>query len=638
MDFINLPKILRSVTLKESRPSAMTDEDVPMVVYCLSQPIRSRILNYSKFVKSFDLKTFANDENSIPCYCHQFDPKYFDNHHQHILTGDLSIITNSKLRDLISKGPKYREPCKIDFLSARESIELGIETFLESFANKNKVEVTCFDRWKQCLMGCIDSRIEKIRTTFVERKVNTVLDNRTVKFCLKGLHDKFVFVPIDKASSNVAIICKRLYASVISKELDFYNISSPNFKGTYELVSNVTSDGIIFDHKLYQERYSIEVETDMQKLPTMYWSPKIHKTPTGSRFIIASKLASLKPLAKDITLIFKCIFSHIRRYYHMAEFYSGVHQFWVVDNNEDVVRALDKISARGRARSVATFDFSTLYTKIPHDKLIDVLDKLVDFVFNKTDRRFLSVTNKSAHWVKGKRKGLKVYCQKKVKEIVKFLIENCYFTVGGILFRQTIGMPMGSDPAPFFANLFLFFYEHQWIKNNIKSDYARVRHFLNTFRFIDDLIAANDYGEFARTWKEIYPEELALKQENKVDTNATFCDIEANVLENGKFDHKLFDKRDNYNFSIVRFPFKESNIPSKMFHSTIGAEILRICRATSSYKSFIECCNPFIARMLKQGASTFSIIRVINKFIGRHNDTFAKYKVSPSKIVTDLTS
>ena len=32
----------------------------------------------------------------------------------HVITGDLSIIPNSKLRDLTAKGPKYREPCKVD--------------------------------------------------------------------------------------------------------------------------------------------------------------------------------------------------------------------------------------------------------------------------------------------------------------------------------------------------------------------------------------------------------------------------------------------------------------------------------------------------------------------------------------------
>ena len=65
---------------------------------------------------------------------------------------------------------------------------------------------------------------------------------------------------------------------------------------------------------------------------------------------------------------------------------------------------------------------------------------------------------------------------------------------------------MGSDPAPFFANLFLFHYESKWIKKMKES--------ANMFRFIDDLTALNDGGEFERSFKEIYPPELVLKKEN----------------------------------------------------------------------------------------------------------------------------
>ena len=310
----------------------------------------------------------------------------------------------------------------------------------------------------------------------------------------------------------------------------------------------------------------------------------------------------------------------------MAEFYSGIKHFWVVDNNSEVVAALDKISAKGKARSISTFDFSTLYTKIPHDKLIDVLNQLVDFVFNNTDRAFLSVTDTGARWVKDKGRCKRIYEKKKVKDCVKYLIENCFFTIGNLLFRQSIGMPMGSDPAPFFANLFLFFYEVQWIKLTKKSDYARARRFLNTFRFIDDLIAANDYGEFERSFKEIYPPELTLKKENKIDTEGTFYDLDIAVRE-GKFDHKLYDKRNAFNFSIVRFPYKDSNIPGKMFHSTIGAEVLRICRATSTYDSFIKCCEPFITRMSNQGANKRSI-----------QEAFVKFKHPLLQIASDITS
>ena len=61
--------------------------------------------------------------------------------------------------------------------------------------------------------------------------------------------------------------------------------------------------------------------------------------------------------------------------------------------------------------------------------------------------------------------------------------------------RQKIGIPMGIDPAPFWANLFLYSYEHEYIKNLIKEDRVKAKHFHSTFCFIDDLYGAiNDGG------------------------------------------------------------------------------------------------------------------------------------------------
>ena len=84
----------------------------------------------------------------------------------------------------------------------------------------------------------------------------------------------------------------------------------------------------------------------------------------------------------------------------------------------------------------------------------------IDKVFNKKDRRYLSVTSSGAHWVTGKYKGSgTVYDIDNVKNALQFLINNSYFYVGKQVFRQKIGIPMGLDPAPFLANLFLAYYE-----------------------------------------------------------------------------------------------------------------------------------------------------------------------------------
>ena len=78
MDFVNLPKILRNDKVVEAGNGLIDDDEVPMTVFQLSQPIRSTILNYSKFVKTLDLIAFQNNPGSIPCTCSSFDNKFTD--------------------------------------------------------------------------------------------------------------------------------------------------------------------------------------------------------------------------------------------------------------------------------------------------------------------------------------------------------------------------------------------------------------------------------------------------------------------------------------------------------------------------------------------------------------------------------
>ena len=114
------------------------------------------------------------------------------------------------------------------------------------------------------------------------------------------------------------------------------------------------------------------------------------------------------------------------------------------------------------------------------------------------------------------------------------------------------------------ANLFLYYYENKWAKELKKSNLYKTRKLTNNFRFIDNLIAVNDGGEFERNLKEIYPPELELNLENSGD-NASFSDLDI-MLQNNKFVFGLFDKRDGFPFSIGSMPYASSNIAIKIFY------------------------------------------------------------------------
>ena len=100
---------------------------------------------------------------------------------------------------------------------------------------------------------------------------------------------------------------------------------------------------------------------------------------------------------------------------------------------------------------------------------------------------------------------------------------------------------------------------------------TRARKVCNIFRFIDDLNAINDAGEFVKHFQDIYLEELELGKENSCNQEASFLDLDLKIKD-GRLQVGLFDKGNGFPFTIVRTPYRSSNIPSNMFYSSIGAE------------------------------------------------------------------
>ena len=127
-----------------------------------------------------------------------------------------------------------------------------------------------------------------------------------------------------------------------------------------------------------------------------------------------------------------------------------------------------------------------------------VLHHLIDFCFDGGENKFIQINKFGARWTREVKNNRICFSKQQIKDAVSYLRSNCYFTVGPKIFCQIIGIPMGSDPAPFFANLFLYYYESRWMNELKKKDLIRVRKLYNISRFIDDLNAINDATEFEK--------------------------------------------------------------------------------------------------------------------------------------------
>ena len=108
LNYINLSSIFNLDSAKYLFSDKLKIDETPSVAYSLGKTIRNKILNYKKTVSSID----TNDNITygigvVECDCLQHKD-FVDENHGHVLTGDLRIIANSKLRQVVSKGPNFR--------------------------------------------------------------------------------------------------------------------------------------------------------------------------------------------------------------------------------------------------------------------------------------------------------------------------------------------------------------------------------------------------------------------------------------------------------------------------------------------------------------------------------------------------
>ena len=118
----------------------------------------------------------------------------------------------------------------------------------------------------------------------------------------------------------------------------------------------------------------------------MYLIPKLHKNPASFRFIIASKLCSTKKISRLVSHIFKTYFYQTENFHKNAKFLSIYNKFWVLQNSDLIIDSLNKINKKKRIKSITIYEFSILYTKLPHDKLVDKLSSIIDFAFKGSDK------------------------------------------------------------------------------------------------------------------------------------------------------------------------------------------------------------------------------------------------------------
>ena len=145
-------------------------------------------------------------------------------------------------------------------------------------------------------------------------------------------------------------------------------------------------------------------------------------------------------------------------------------------------------------------------------------------------------------------------------DALNYLLNNIFIRFSSKLYRQIVGIPMGTNCAPLIADMFLIFYERDFmlsLSDNNQTDIIEA--FNSTSRYVADLLNI-DNPYYEQMVGQIYPTKLQLNKANSSDTEAPFLDLNLSKT-NDIVSSKIDDKRDDFNFEIVNFPFLDGDVP-----------------------------------------------------------------------------
>ena len=223
---------------------------------------------------------------------------------------------------------------------------------------------------------------------------------------------------------------------------------------------------------------------------------------------------------------------------------------------------------------------------------------LIERTFQREGSLYIACNDRNAFFTSDAVSNYNLWSCQKVCEQFTFPIVNIYIRFGSKLYRQIVGIPMGTNCAPHVADLFLFCYERDFMLSLSEDNQSDVIEALNsTSRYLDDLLNI-DNNFFDSMINRIYPSELQSNKANVSDTEASFLDLHL-FISDGFVKTKIYDKPDD--FESVNFPFLDVDVSRSVSYDVYISQLIRFARVNSHADDFNTRNKVLTAKLLRQG-------------------------------------
>lgn len=623
LEKIQPEKILKYTFIKRLLPEIEQHKPQLRIAYRLNPPVSTKIFNYSK-----EIRDYQTNNAGLLNICECNHTNWLSQETPHVFSGDLKIIKNKKLGDMLAKGAKYREPKDIDFDLVKEELDKMIHGFAIKIATKAKISV---DNLQEFINAFNNTVIHKINH-FLPNSTppyRSIWNDKSVTKELKRLQKLYIIAPADKAANNYVFICKKFYFKHLYNEFGInQNLTGINVLGneTYEFINKQERD-IIDHHKrvVKKDPFHSTITSENSKLPIIFATPKLHKLPhVKFRFISGARNNTLKSVTNYLFLGLTYCKNFFQNYCNTIKSRIGIRCFWSINNNTKII---DFVNEHPIIQQAYSFDFSTLFTSLPHSVIKNELFYLVDLMFrNSNAGKYLGLSNHRSFFTNAPdNTHYKYFTDVEFKELIDIILNETYVKFGNLVFKQVKGIPMGGAASPLIADLTLSSLEFKFLKN--PDNYNKAFKLRNTFRYIDDIIVFNiEQTEFLELAQTIYPTSLPLENSSGSNGICEYLDLK---LQYGlKNSIEVFDKTQAFDFPVVKFIHSSSNVHTVTAKNVLISQLIRYARICTESKSFLALCQNLFSIYAKNGFSTDLVRESVVHFSTKHSYLLYKFRIN----------
>ena len=167
---------------------------------------------------------------------------------------------------------------------------------------------------------------------------------------------------------------------------------------------------------------------------------------------------------------------------------------------------------------------------------------------------------------------------------------------------------------------FLCFRQQRVVVNGVKSDWAPVLSGVPQGTVLGPLLFSlyiNDISSDIESEIRLFADDCVCYREIKDEEDT----MKQNVSS------KIYDKRDDFDFDIVNFPFLDGDVPRSTSYGVYISQLIRFAKVSSHVVDFNARNKSLTAKLLQQGYRYHKLRKTFTKFYRRHNELVSKFNV-----------